>query len=343
MRRLALVATGIALVAACSSFDNEQPATAPANDGGTTPVEAGSLPDGGPDPGPVALCTDLTKCPAKPLALKLPQIYGLTADADYIYAGSDGAAGKIYRISKSDGVVVTLAEGTGDNAKLPILHGSDVYYATDKGVYKVPKTGSGGPQQVSPAPSTALAFAGDTLFGCRFDYAEQDVLRVDSSADGGVGIGRATACESLSTNGTYLFFGGYALGRVRTDGNDSAMVLGSYASRRVIADGDYAYTTAYLDGEVRRIKIDGAASTTSFETVAKYNDSATLSGDLALDATHVYWTIGSTDGKVFRAPKAGGTPELIADKFVNPYGITVDDHAVYWSEHDKDILWVRQK
>lgn len=343
MRRLALVAVGLGLAAACSSFDSENPAATPMGDGGAPPGSDAATNTGNEaGPSPPALCTDPAKCPAKPLALKLPQIYGLTADADYIYAGSDGSPGRIYRIAKSDGAVITLSEGKGDNARLPVLHGSDVYFATDTGVYKVPKAG-GGTVQVSSALETALTFAGDTLFGCRFDYSGLDVVRI-SSPDGGVTkVGHAAACESLWTNEKYLFIGGSPLMRVRIDGNDTAVTLGNYVARRVVADGDYAYSTAYLDGEVRRIKIENAPTNTSFETVAKYNDSATLSGDLTLDATHVYWTIGSGDGKVFRAPKAGGQPELIAEKLVNPYGIVVDDHDVYWSEHDKDILWVRQK
>jgi hypothetical protein len=48
-----------------------------------------------------------------------------------------------------------------------------------------------------------------------------------------------------------------------------------------------------------------------------------------VDAGHVYWT-NQGDGTVMRAPRAGGTPELLAAEQVRPSAIAVDEGAVYW-------------
>ncbi|MEZ4298730.1 MAG: hypothetical protein R3B70_27515 [Polyangiaceae bacterium] len=61
---------------------------------------------------------------------------------------------------------------------------------------------------------------------------------------------------------------------------------------------------------------------------------------IALDATHVYWTAYQTfpNFELWRAPKEGGTPELLTDKVgpnnSSPAAIAVDDQFVYFSQPD---------
>lgn len=51
---------------------------------------------------------------------------------------------------------------------------------------------------------------------------------------------------------------------------------------------------------------------------------------LALDATHVYYTI-ELSGALRRVPKDGGPVEVVYDSGEDAHGIAVDDRAVYWS------------
>jgi hypothetical protein len=60
-------------------------------------------------------------------------------------------------------------------------------------------------------------------------------------------------------------------------------------------------------------------------------------GELALDASHVYWTAYGSDagdGRIVRVSKSGGTPFILARRQSVPFGIAVDDTQVYWVNYD---------
>jgi hypothetical protein len=61
----------------------------------------------------------------------------------------------------------------------------------------------------------------------------------------------------------------------------------------------------------------------------------TSAAAVVVDATNVYWTDsgtqGSSDGSIWKAPLAGGTPTLLASGQPNPSAIAVDGANVYWT------------
>ena len=57
---------------------------------------------------------------------------------------------------------------------------------------------------------------------------------------------------------------------------------------------------------------------------------------LAVDDTHVYWTADSDDsgttGTVVEMPLDGGPATILVSDAKSPFGITVYDDAIYWTD-----------
>jgi len=68
-----------------------------------------------------------------------------------------------------------------------------------------------------------------------------------------------------------------------------------------------------------------------------YSGTGSPSGSVGFDETYVYWLDSLTVGTVMRAPKAGGTAEIIA-RDTSPTAIAVDSHSVYWSDQGGNIM-----
>ncbi|MFO0735614.1 MAG: hypothetical protein U0270_07035 [Labilithrix sp.] len=333
MKRVAAATTVLGLAAACSSFDGDgsPPGVGPApNDGGTTP-EAAVGTDGGSS----------GSTTPRILATGLDHVSGLAIDDEAIYAGSDVKDGRVYRIEKSTGAVTPLFQGT--NVRQPIVAGDSVYVGGDEGVFEIDKRKGAG-EKLSDSPQTALAFDGKDLFGCHYagPFTDQDLDRITGKTTSVVAK-NIQGCESLAVIGGVVFFGAsLSVSRVPATGGTTSIV-GRYAARRVIVDGELVYTQAFFDGDIRRARVD-ADGGASDKVSTTPEGAANGLGDLTLDATHVYWTAGSDKGGVFRAPKAlGAIPEVLASGVAYASAIVVDDHAIYWTEAGRGLLWTRAK
>jgi hypothetical protein len=84
-----------------------------------------------------------------------------------------------------------------------------------------------------------------------------------------------------------------------------------------------------LDGAIARVPVAGG-------TVEVIAPRQFLPNELAVDATHVYWTTRGVppnyrDGSnVFRVPKAGGPIQQLAEFQENAEDIAVNDTHVFW-------------
>ena len=58
-----------------------------------------------------------------------------------------------------------------------------------------------------------------------------------------------------------------------------------------------------------------------------------FAGDIAVNATHLFWTNGESASSIDRVPLEGGLPTVLAsgDAITNPRAIAIDDTHVYWS------------
>ncbi len=79
--------------------------------------------------------------------------------------------------------------------------------------------------------------------------------------------------------------------------------------------------------------------------IASVDDAAMPSGDLAVDATHVYWIANGGDA-IHRRAKAQGTAEVFAAGIDGANGVSqiaIDDTHLYWAATDTRRVWRRVK
>lgn len=74
------------------------------------------------------------------------------------------------------------------------------------------------------------------------------------------------------------------------------------------------------------------------KAVAIANTSQTIANNLTLDAAYLYWSSGSVDASIYRAPLNGGTVETIATNQANPTSVAVDNGVVFWANYGDSTI-----
>ena len=150
-------------------------------------------------------------------------------------------------------------------------------------------------------------------------------------------VSGTTSCETIAITGTDVVYGENgnagaqgAVWRVPQSGGAPVM-LSSNGARRLVVDSGWIYFVTIDATQVRRVMVDGTN-----ETVVGASPAGSIQqGNVAVDATYVYWTVDqspSQGGGVYRSPKTGGTTATIVPNRNSPIALVVDDHAIYWSE-----------
>jgi len=145
---------------------------------------------------------------------------------------------------------------------------------------------------------------------------------------------------------------------------------------RFAIDGAYMYWASsgsaaadYLDGAVRRTLIEGGPIETLASDLELVTAVAVANGQVyfgtkeavhvldpavpgqstvfatlvdkvsnfVVDGDSLYWTEGGSDGRVVRAPLAGGDVQVLADHITVPFGLATDAQYVYFTERGTGV------
>lgn len=332
-----------------------------AADAGT---EAGGRADGGPvDAGPIAPiceadasfvaderncgacghdclggeCTD-SVCQPFALAGGVTGISNLHADGDTLYVGAVGDRA-LFHVPKTGGDLVRIAQGS--QVYEFAFNAAAIFYTGDANLRRLPRGQSVELALTSSQDAISVAAADDYVYWC--DYANGAAgagalyRRRESDGEVTVLVPNTTNCETLALAGTDVVYGqngnGGSVGAVwRVPQIGGAPVkLSSNGARRLVVDGGWVYFVTFDSTQVRRVSLDGAS-----ETLLGASPAGTIrQGNVAVDDAYVYWTVNqdaASGGGVYRAPKAGGTTAALVSNRKGPFGLVVDDRAIYWSE-----------
>jgi hypothetical protein len=160
--------------------------------------------------------------------------------------------------------------------------------------------------------------------GCDDDCQPQTIAREEAEPD------------AIALDATHVYWtnaddeDGAVRRQAKAGGAIETVASTAYPARGLTVDATPVYwTTQWHNGVVARRATSGGAAET---IVADSNGSQVV----AVDATHAYWYagVGGTTG-IWRAPRAGGTPELFAaDEDGQVYAIALDDDHAYWAHSD---------
>jgi hypothetical protein len=223
---------------------------------------------------------------------------GFAADATDVYFSINDS---LHRVSKATLAATTLLDPlTQMGSNGVALDAANVYVTTNGGVAFAPKDGG-----------DAGAWTG---------------LPVDQGENLQLAVGPT---DAFVTTMSFLFenvvYGHTGLWRVPLDGTMPLMIAGVTSQTTPLTlDGATLYMVDYADPRV--VAVD-----TTSGAVTKVGDVDPVTGNVAVDASFVYWPY---DHDVWAVPKAGGPAVLLptADPLAYASVVAVDDACVFWIE-----------
>jgi hypothetical protein len=307
------------LAAACGGrIDVRGPGGAP---GGSTPPGPGAGPSPGTgvspstgldDPGRVPFACAGAPSAVRPTQLaQFPGGDSIALDDRYVYFTDNGDA-TVGRVPRDGGPTETIATAQPGAFEIH-AHGDRVCWRT------------------APSPGNTTIWCSSTEV-----IAPRVVLRTDDTTL------RIFSFDFDEVNVYYTFPPNVF--RAPLDGSAPATVIATDDEPRqpwspmavTVGSGGVYWASVATGGagSIRRCASPGACTP---EVLATFPGSDAFIGvTLAVTSSHVYWTnqLDSSDrwhGDVFRVPSAGGRPTRLATCDESPYGVAVDDTAVFWT------------
>lgn len=229
--------------------------------------------------------------------------------------------------SVGDALLITQQQGEGDAATTSLVR---VLKATGAKTTLVQRF-----RQIKQ-----VAVVGSTIFLLGLKTADEDwfVWKVGA---GGTATKLSVAADSFlgATSGELYF-----VTQGADDGHYNLSLMPSTAAKPTGSVGltDYkgdglttaSGTSIFYFSASKLQRVDSAAKTDAAVSAEAFGAHKSV----VADATHVYWastglSSGATDGTVWRAPLAGGQPQLLADAQHRPWRLAVDDEAIYWIQN----------
>ncbi|MDI1442597.1 DUF5050 domain-containing protein [Polyangium sp. 6x1] len=233
--------------------------------------------------------------------------------------------------------LVTFNEGVDESWTNGIVaDASGVYWTREDSVWRA-DPGGASPERLAQGFQSAYTLAMDADALYVVDYAEK-LVRVDKDGSATVvlaeNVGSAVAVDEnrvyfTTTEGVF---------RTSKDASDVESVASIPDADSIALDDAYVYVRTIGnvgDSSGRTVRVPKAGG--EIEEIAPPAPVAYhyFSHELAVDGANVYWVEPSA-GTLMKAPKAGGTPVVLAKDLADPMSLTLDGGHVYVTLRSKD-------
>jgi hypothetical protein len=137
----------------------------------------------------------------------------------------------------------------------------------------------------------------------------------------------------IALDATHVYFTQRLAGTVSRVSQDGTLLqvlaVGQLLPTSIAVDANRVYWTA--QGSLLSMPLAGGTPVEL--TPSPEPDTSRLLGDIAVNATHVFWT--ESPGSIARVPLEGGLPTVIASgDGVGPVAMAIDDTHVYWANFE---------